>query len=54
MFDRFYRIAGSEQTGSGLGLAIVQAVARRFGARVQLGSAPQLGGLRAEVRFPSA
>ena len=52
VFDRFYRIAGSEQTGSGLGLAIVQAVARRFGAEVKLDAAPQLGGLRAEVRFP--
>lgn len=52
VFDRFYRIAGSEQTGSGLGLAIVQAIASRCGAEVTLDAAPQLGGLRAEVRFP--
>jgi two-component system OmpR family sensor kinase len=54
VFDRFYRIAGSEQTGSGLGLAIVQAVAQRFDAQVSLSQAPQLGGLRAEVRFARA
>jgi two-component system OmpR family sensor kinase len=54
VFDRFYRIAGSGQSGSGLGLAIVQAVARRLGAAVTLSQAPELGGLRAEVRFPPA
>lgn len=51
VFDRFYRLAGSEPNGSGLGLAIVKAVAERHGASVALaGSA--LGGLRVDVAFP--
>ena len=53
VFDRFYRVAGSEAEGSGLGLAIVKTVAERLGACVQLGQSPALGGLRAEVRFPA-
>jgi two-component system, OmpR family, sensor kinase len=53
VFDRFYRVAGSEAEGSGLGLAIVKTVADRLGASVQLGQSPTLGGLRAEVRFPA-
>ena len=53
VFDRFYRVAGSEADGSGLGLAIVRTVAERMGATVRLGASPALGGLRAEVRFPA-
>jgi two-component system, OmpR family, sensor kinase len=53
VFDRFYRVAGSDAEGSGLGLAIVKTVADRLGASVQLGQSPTLGGLRAEVRFPA-
>ncbi|MFT3953735.1 MAG: ATP-binding protein [Piscinibacter sp.] len=49
VFDRFQRGEAREIDGSGLGLAIVQAVARRHGASVQLGSAA-LGGLRVEMR----
>ncbi len=37
IFAPFYRALGNEQTGSGLGLAIVQTIARRIGARVELG-----------------
>jgi two-component system OmpR family sensor kinase len=33
VFDRFYRVAGSEAAGSGLGLAIIKAIAERHGAR---------------------
>lgn len=51
VFDRFYRVPGSEASGSGLGLAIVKAIADRHGARVVLGDAPG-GGLRAVVAFP--
>ncbi|MDB5913977.1 MAG: two-component sensor histidine kinase [Ramlibacter sp.] len=51
VFDRFYRLPGTEAPGSGLGLAIVKTVADRLGAQVTLGPAPQLGGLRVEVRF---
>lgn len=54
VFDRFYRVAGSEAEGSGLGLAIVRTVAERLGATVRLGHSASLGGLRAEIRFPAA
>ena len=54
VFDRFYRVAGSDATGSGLGLAIVKAIAARHGATVQLDRSPTLGGLRVTVRFPAA
>ncbi|MBC5783693.1 sensor histidine kinase N-terminal domain-containing protein [Ramlibacter sp. USB13] len=52
VFDRFYRVAGSEAEGSGLGLAIVRTVAERLGGQVRLARSEALGGLRAEVRFP--
>ncbi|WP_295856183.1 ATP-binding protein [uncultured Xylophilus sp.] len=52
VFDRFYRSPDAAAGGSGLGLAIVEAVARRHGAALRLDRAPQLGGLRVEVRFP--
>lgn len=54
VFDRFYRVAGTEAAGSGLGLAIVQAIAARHGASVQLDGSERLGGLRAQVRFTAA
>jgi len=54
VFDRFYRVAGTDQPGSGLGLAIVRQVAELHRARVELG--PGLGGrgLAVRVRFPLA
>jgi two-component system OmpR family sensor kinase len=54
VFDRFYRVAGSEAAGSGLGLAIVRTAADRLGAQVRLGRSESLGGLRVEIRFPPA
>jgi two-component system OmpR family sensor kinase len=36
VFDRFYRVAGSEAAGSGLGLAIIKAIADRHGATLTL------------------
>jgi two-component system, OmpR family, sensor kinase len=54
VFDRFYRVAGTDAAGSGLGLAIVKTVAERLGANVSLGRSGVLGGLRVEVRFPPA
>lgn len=54
VFDRFYRVAGSDAEGSGLGLAIVKTVAERLGASIRLGASASLGGLRAELRFPAA
>ncbi|MDP3669412.1 MAG: ATP-binding protein [Telluria sp.] len=53
VFDRFYRIAGSEASGSGLGLAIIKAIAERHGATLTLGQSERLGGLSATVRFPA-
>jgi two-component system, OmpR family, sensor kinase len=54
VFDRFYRVAGSDAAGSGLGLAIVQTIAARHGATVRLDRSERLGGLRVEVRFARA
>lgn len=56
VFDPFYRTLGSEQSGSGLGLSIVRAIARRVGAKVQLGFSDSLKqtGLRVDVIIPVA
>ncbi|XYJ11726.1 ATP-binding protein [Telluria sp. B2] len=54
VFDRFYRVAGSEAAGSGLGLAIIKAIAERHGATLKLDKSERLGGLAALVRFPAA
>jgi two-component system OmpR family sensor kinase len=54
VFDRFYRVPGTEAAGSGLGLAIVRTVAERLGAQVRIDRSPTLGGARAEVRLPAA
>jgi two-component system OmpR family sensor kinase len=51
VFDRFYRVAGSEAAGSGLGLAIIKAIAERHGAVLTLRSSERLGGLMATVTF---
>jgi two-component system OmpR family sensor kinase len=52
IFDRFYRLPGTNPSGSGLGLAIVKAIAVRHDAQVELDDA-QLGGLAVKVRFPA-
>jgi two-component system OmpR family sensor kinase len=54
VFDRFYRIAGSEASGSGLGLAITKAIAERHGATLTLGQSARLGGLSVKIDFPTA
>jgi two-component system OmpR family sensor kinase len=51
VFDRFYRLPGSDAEGSGLGLAIVREIARVHGAEVSLGESYGGRGLRAAVRF---
>ena len=53
VLDRFYRVPGAAGHGSGLGLAIVQAVARRHGARVEVGESAGLGGARVTVCWPA-
>lgn len=54
VFDRFYRIAGSEAAGSGLGLAIIRAIAERHGAKLALDQSSRLGGLLVRVTFPAS
>ena len=51
VFERFYRILGSEESGSGLGLSIVAEIARRHSAKLQLGSGNQGIGTRICVEF---
>lgn len=54
VFDRFYRVTGSDSAGSGLGLAIVKAIADIHGATVSMDSSPHLGGLRVTVALATA
>ncbi len=51
VWDRFYRLPGSQADGSGLGLTIVKAVADAHGASVELLHSDRLGGLKVRVRF---
>ena len=51
IFAPFARIDGAEAPGSGLGLALVAQQAGHHGARVEVGTAPTLGGARFTVRF---
>jgi two-component system OmpR family sensor kinase len=53
VFDRFYRVPGSDVKGSGLGLAIIKSIAERHGATLALGESTRLGGLEATVNFPA-
>ncbi len=50
--QRFFRVLGSDQPGSGLGWSIVSRLVRVFGAQVDVGRAPGLGGLSVRVRWP--
>ena len=52
VFERFYRIIGTEPEGSGLGLAIVREVVDGAGGSVTLGEAMG-GGLLVRVRLPA-
>ncbi|EEF24599.1 sensory transduction histidine kinase, putative [Ricinus communis] len=52
VFERFYRIMGTEPEGSGLGLAIVREVVDGAGGSVRLDDAPD-GGLLVSVRLPA-
>lgn len=54
VFERFYRIAGQEQSGSGLGLAIAERAAARNGATITLADGPGGRGLAVTVSFSSA
>ena len=52
VWQRFYRVLGSEQSGSGLGLSIVQRIADIHGAHVTLSSGQQNQGLCVTMQFP--
>jgi len=52
VFQRFFRLPGSEQVGSGLGLAIVERAARRHGVTVRLDDGPGGCGLAVHLHFP--
>ena len=52
IFERFYRILGTDGAGSGLGLAIVREVAETAGGTVSARRSPD-GGLAVEVRLPA-
>lgn len=54
VFDRFYRVPGTEFPGSGLGLAIVKQVADMHHARIELGPGLDGAGLAVRVRFALA
>lgn len=50
IFDRFYRVPGTNTSGSGLGLAIAKSIADRHKANMELADA-DLGGLVVRIRF---
>lgn len=52
VFERFYRGRTASVDGCGLGLSIVAALAHQQGGAVRLDVAPELGGLRVEIRLP--
>jgi two-component system sensor histidine kinase TctE len=52
VFERFYRILGSDQVGSGLGLAIVHEVVKLHGANIQLMEGVGGHGTLIAVHFP--
>jgi len=51
VFDRFFRVPGSQARGSGLGLAIAQSAAQRCGLRVKLRNRDDRSGLVARIEL---
>jgi two-component system OmpR family sensor kinase len=51
VFDRFFRVPGSQASGSGLGLAIAQSAAQRCGLRIMLRNRDDRSGLVARVEL---
>jgi two-component system sensor histidine kinase TctE len=54
VFERFYRVAGTDGDGSGLGLAIVKEIVDRHGGSVTIGPREGGGGTRVCVSFRAA
>lgn len=54
VFERFYRVLGTDTEGTGLGLAIVKAIADLHGAQISLRDNPAGKGIVAQVRFRHA
>ncbi|MBS1210348.1 MAG: histidine kinase [Proteobacteria bacterium] len=54
VFDRFYRIVGTNETGSGLGLSIARRIAQIHGGDIQLEPRPDRSGLCVRVSLPLA
>lgn len=57
VFERFYRVLGTQADGSGLGLAIVREIVEQHEAHIQLGPPPaaapgSAGGLLVHIEFP--
>jgi signal transduction histidine kinase len=53
VFERFYRVAGTEQAGTGLGLAIVKEVAASHNADVTISDGQNGIGTSIKVSFPT-
>lgn len=52
VFERFFRVLGSNVQGSGLGLAIVEQIANLHHGSIHLDKPDEGTGLKVEVRFP--
>jgi two-component system sensor histidine kinase QseC len=52
VFERFFRVLGTNAQGSGLGLAIVEQIAKLHKGSIMLASPEQGTGLKVEIRFP--
>ncbi len=52
VFERFFRVLGSNVQGSGLGLAIVEQIANLHHGSIHLDKPAEGTGLKVEVRFP--
>ena len=53
VFERFYRILGTNQSGSGLGLAIIQEIVNLHDGKIHLHKPTEGTGLEVEIRFPA-
>lgn len=53
VFERFYRIPGTEQPGTGLGLAIAKEIAQAHNAVISIADGPGGVGASFKVKFPS-